>query len=144
MLGGKETLKKLKTYFAQLLAPALVRYIITGCAANGLGLTFFYGLIQQNILPEMASVIAFSLAVTTGYLLNRFWTFDSRVSHKRGIIGYLLSMLACLLLQIALLSFMHRVIAIPAFVAQVIAVGISIPISFVLQKRWVFQANRAD
>ena len=123
---------------------ALLRYVIAGCIANGLALTFFYGLIQQNILPEMASVIAFSLAVTTGYLLNRFWTFDSRVSHKRGIVGYLLSMVLCLLLQIALLSFMHRVIAIPAFVAQIIAVGISIPISFVLQKRWVFQASRAN
>lgn len=138
MLVGKKTLKKLKAYFVRLVRPPLARYIIAGCAANGLALTFFYGLIQQNILPEMASVIAFSLAVTTGYLLNRFWTFDSRVSHKRGIVGYLLSMLLCLLLQIALLSFMHRLIAIPAFAAQIIAVAISVPISFVLQKRWVF------
>lgn len=137
-------MKKFKTYFETLMTPALVRYVIAGCIANGLGLTFFYGLTQRSIVPEIASLLSFTIAITTGYLLNRFWTFDSRVSHKRGIIGYLLSMLLCLLLQIALLSFMHRVVAIPAFVAQLIAVSISIPISFVLQKRWVFQTNRAD
>jgi putative flippase GtrA len=115
-----------------------LRYLVVGCAANAMGLLFFYVFVQTGIPPELAAILAFFAALITGYALNRCWTFHSTVRHTKGIPAYVFSMAAVLLLQIALLSLLHRLIGIPPFVAQIIAVGISIPVSYLLQKKWVF------
>ena len=135
-------LVKLKFVFNRLEALttslSFWRYISTGLIANGIGLSAYYTLLVLSFAPEIAAIISSIPALLTGYLLNRYWSFRSNVGHGRGITTYLLSMAVMLLFQITLLSLLHRIAGLPPFVAQLIALAISVPVSYVLQKKWVF------
>jgi putative flippase GtrA len=95
-----------------------------------------------------ASCIAFLIANTSNYLLNRSWTFDSRgTTHwLREYIPFLtigiLAQFVVLGILTVLLHANSPVHLDSEVLAQAIAVVIVTPLSFILNKVWTFRAVR--
>jgi putative flippase GtrA len=120
------------------------RYIVTGLTANGLGLAVFQALVWAGAAPELASFLATFPAVLTAYLLNKLWSFKSALPHRRVILRYGLTTVAMMVLQIAIVSVLYRLLGVWPLVAQLIALGIATPISYLLMTFWVFAAAHVD
>lgn len=118
---------------------SVLRYLAVGVVANGLGLAVFQGLVLFDFWPEFSSFLSFFPAFLTAYVLNRNWSFASTVRHVEGVTRYAIATAACVALQVAIVSFLYRSFGVYPFAAQVVALGIATPLSFLLLKHWVFQ-----
>lgn len=126
-------------YAPAVRTSSVSRYIVVGLIANGLGLVVFQGLVLINLWPEFSSLLSFFPAFLLAYVLNRRWSFSSTIGHLDGVSGYAIVTIASLALQMALVSLLYRGFGILPFLAQVVAVGITTPVSYLLLKHWVFQ-----
>lgn len=120
------------------------RYIVTGLTANGLGLAVFQGLVLIGLAPEVASFLATFPAVLTAYLLNKLWSFKSTLPHRSVIVRYGLTTVAMMGLQIAIVSVLYRLFGVWPLAAQLVALAIATPISFLLMNFWVFSATKGS
>jgi putative flippase GtrA len=120
------------------------RYIVTGLVANGLGLAVFQGLVWAGAAPEAASLLATFPAVLTAYLLNKLWSFKSALPHGRVIIRYGLATVTTMVLQIAIVSVLYRLFGVWPFAAQLFALGVATPFSYLLMTFWVFASVVGD
>jgi putative flippase GtrA len=117
----------------------VLRYIVVGVTANGLGLAVFQGLVVLGVWPEASSLISFFPAFLMAYALNRSWSFGSPVGHLKGMTRYATATAACVTLQVGIVSALHRVIGVHPLTAQIVALGIATPVSYLLLKHWVFR-----
>ena len=117
---------------------SVVRYVITGLTANGLGLGLFHLMTRQGVEPELASFLAFFPAFLCAYLMNRAWSFGSDRGHASALTRYFLATCAALALQIGLVSVLFRVFGLWPLAAQILALGVATPVSYLLLKHWVF------
>lgn len=122
----------------------LIRYVVTGLAANGLGLAIFQALVWAGAAPELASFLCFFPAFFTAYLLNKLWSFESQMPHRTALIRYALATAAVVALQIGIVSVLYRLFGVWPFAAQVVALAIATPISFLMMSWWVFEPGRSD
>lgn len=117
------------------------RYIVTGVAANGLGLAIFQALVWVGAAPEVASLMASVPSVLTAYLLNKLWSFESSLPHGKALLRYVLVTLAMIGLQVAIISVFYRLFDIWPLAAAIIGLAVTTPISFLLMTYWVFAAD---
>lgn len=120
------------------------RYIVTGLVANGLGLAFFQAMVWAGIAPEVASLLASFPAVFTAYMLNKLWSFQSELPHGRVFARYITATLGTILLQVAIVSVLYRMFGAWPLAAQLIALAIATPASFLLMSHWVFESDDGD
>lgn len=125
--------------FRVFRANSVNRYLSVGVVSNALGLAVFQGLVLLNFWPELSSFLSFFPAVFTAYLLNRNWSFGSIVNHGEGLTRYGVATAVCVASQMAIVSLLFRTFGIYPFFAQVIALAITTPLSFILLKHWVFR-----
>jgi putative flippase GtrA len=59
-----------------------LQFCTVGAVSTTIFITVFSQLMGRGLGPNLSHVIAFSLAVTNGFLLNRAWTFRRARSHK--------------------------------------------------------------
>jgi putative flippase GtrA len=118
----------------------LVRYCVVGCSGYLLNLAVFTGMI--TLLGghyASSAVIAFIVAWTSNFFLNKYWTFRR---HERSAVAQgwrnLLVSLGTLTGNILLLQ-MFLWIGLPAVPAQAIAVVLVMPPNFLLNRRWSFR-----
>jgi putative flippase GtrA len=117
---------------------AILRYLVVGVAANGLGLTIFQALVLLGFAPELSSALSFFPAFLTAYAMNRSWSFESKVRHADGILRYAIVNGINILLTVAIVAFLHRVLDIYPLISQIVALGIATPLSYNLMRYWVF------
>lgn len=125
----------------------LGRYVVVGLTANGLGVAVFEGLVRLGLAPEAASFAAFFPSFGCAYLLNRRWSFGSALPHGAALPRYVLATAAAVGVQIGLVALFFRVFGLRPVAAQVLAIGIATPLSYLLLRFWVFaeaSASRAS
>lgn len=86
-----------------------------------------------------AAVLAWVVAVSNNFLLNRHWTFRAGDGHA-GFQGsrFVLVSLAAFAVQLALLRLLVESGA-PAVAAQAVAIGLATPVNFLGSKLWSFR-----
>ncbi len=87
----------------------------------------------------VAAVIAFLVAVTNNFFLNRHWTFDAGAGHAGFQAARFLTVsVVALGFNLAVLKVLVTVVGIGEFPAQAIAVICATPLNFVGNKLWSF------
>jgi putative flippase GtrA len=109
---------------------------VTGYVVN---LAVFAGVISIGGDHRVAAVVAFVVAWSNNFVLNRRWTFDRR--DESGLIQgsrYLLVSLTALAVNLLFLEILVRA-GVPDLLAQAFAIVVTTPVSFVINRRWTFR-----
>ena len=87
----------------------------------------------------LAATVAFLVAVTNNFLLNRHWTFDARAGHAGFQAARFFTVSVCaFLLNLAVLRLLVAGVGLPEVPAQALAIVAATPLSFVGNKLWSF------
>jgi putative flippase GtrA len=116
-----------------------VRFGTVGVLQNGLNVATFAAATSVGVPYRAAAVIAGTIAFLVSFLLNRHWTFTGQVTPvgRQGV-RYLLIFAAAIALGVVLLTFFVEVADMAEVAAQVAAILIVAPLSFLVQRSWVF------
>jgi putative flippase GtrA len=120
--------------------PPTARFGLVGIGQNGLNLGVFAAAL--NFVPYLgAAVIAALTALVVSFILNRYWTFGHTGSYRLAGHGarYILVFASSIGCGIAILSALVELGDIDPVEAQVAAIIIVAPLSFITQRAWVFR-----
>jgi putative flippase GtrA len=120
----------------------LARFCAVGASGYVINLTVFALVLDSAHAPAaLAAVAAFAVAVCSNFVLNRYWTFSARRGHAHTQAARFLCVsllgLGVNLVLLAILS--HPLDSKTA--AQALAVALSTPLTFALNRLWTFQHN---
>jgi putative flippase GtrA len=120
-----------------------VRFGIVGVSQNALNVAVFAVAARLGMHYRAAAVLAGAAAFVASFLMNRHWTFTGRGGpiHLQGA-RYLLVFASAVALGVVLLTLFVEVAGVPEVAAQVAAILIVSPLSFLAQRTWVFRAPR--
>ena len=120
-----------------------VRFAVVGVLQNALNVAVFAFATGLGVHYRLAAVIAALAALLASFTLNRGWTFPGRAApiHHQGA-RYALVFAAAVALGVVLLTFFVEVAGLPEVAAQVAAILVVAPLSFLVQRAWVFRAPR--
>jgi putative flippase GtrA len=118
-----------------------VRFGVVGLVQNGLNVAVFVLATGLGIHYGVAAIFAGLVAFLASFVLNRRWTFVGQVApiHRQGL-RYLLVFGSAIALGVVVLTFLVEVLGLPEVTAQVIAILVVAPLSFLVQRAWVFRA----
>jgi putative flippase GtrA len=94
---------------------------------------------SAGIFNQVAVGIAFCVAVTSNFLLNRFWTFRNRGRIVRNFSRFFLVSLVGLGLNELLFTLLHNVAGVHRLFSLLLAILIVTPFNFVGSKWWAFR-----
>lgn len=117
-----------------------VRFAVVGVANTLIG----YGtiLMLQEVVgtsPWIANGGGYLVGWVTSYLLNRRFTFRSRVAHRKALPGFLMTAAVAFAVNLAMLALLMRVNGLPLAAAQALAMVSYTVTFFVLAKYLVFR-----
>jgi putative flippase GtrA len=117
-----------------------LRFAAVGLFQNGLNVAVFALASTLGVQYRAAAVIAGLVAFVVSFLLNRRWTFTGRATPAgpQGV-RYLLVFAAAVALGVGLLTLFVELTGMPNVAAQVAAIVIVAPLSFLAQRAWVFR-----
>ena len=120
------------------------RFAVVGAIATATHAAVFTAAIEAaHVEPVLATVLAFIIAMFTGFVLNRRWTFAVRDAPAQRLWRYAFAALAGLALNAAIMfCVVHMLHASPYF-GLVAAIVIVPPVSFALNHFWVFREPAA-
>jgi putative flippase GtrA len=120
-----------------------IRFATVGVLQNGLNVAVFALATAVGVQYRVAAVLAGLVALVASFLFNRQWTFTSRTApiHHQGL-RYLIVFASAVALGVVLLTFFVEVAGLPEVLAQVAAILVVAPVSFLVQRSWVFRAPR--
>jgi putative flippase GtrA len=118
-----------------------VRFGIVGVMQNGLNVAVFALATGTGVQYRIAAVVAALAALVVSFAFNRAWTFPGRSgpAHHQGA-RYALVFASAVALGVVVLSLFVEVAGLPKVAAQVVAIVIVAPLSFLTQRTWVFRA----
>ncbi len=118
----------------------LVRFCVVGASGFVVNLVVYTVLVHPADTHYMAAaVVAFVVAWSTNFMLNKHWTFRR---HDLSTTQQGMRNLAVSLIGLAInLIFLRLLVSvgIPKVPAQMIAVGALTPVTFLLNRRWSFR-----
>jgi putative flippase GtrA len=94
---------------------------------------------SAGLFNQIAVGIAFCVAVTSNFLLNRFWTFRHRGRFIRNFGRFFLVSLVGLGLNELLFTLLHNVAGVHRLFSLLLAILIVTPFNFVGSKWWAFR-----
>ncbi len=118
----------------------LVRFCVVGASGFVVNLLVYTVLVHPADVDYMvAAVLAFTVAWSTNFMLNKHWTFRKHElsTLQQGSRNLAVSLIG-LAINLALLRILVQV-GLPKVPAQMIAVGAYTPITFLLNRRWSFR-----
>jgi putative flippase GtrA len=120
----------------------LVRFAVVGASGFLLNVgVYALGVHLLSVPYQAAAVIAWLVAVTNNFVLNRHWTFDAaggRV-HFQAIRFFAVSLVAFALINLVLLTLFVEAAGLPKVPAQALAVAAATPFNFLGNKLWSFR-----
>jgi putative flippase GtrA len=116
-----------------------VRFAIVGLIQNALNVAVFALATGIGVTYAIAAVVAAVAALIVSFAFNRAWTFPGRGGpvHHQGA-RYALVFASAVALGVVLLTLFVEVAGLPEVAAQVAAILVVAPLSFVAQRTWVF------
>jgi putative flippase GtrA len=120
-----------------------VRFAAVGVLQNCLNVAVFALATGLGMHYRLAAVVAALAALLASFALNRGWTFPGRTApiHHQGA-RYALVFASAVAVGVVLLTFFVEVAGLPEVAAQVAAILVVAPLSFLVQRAWVFRAPR--
>ena len=118
----------------------LFKFGVVGVSGYAVNLTAFALLSElAGVHYLVAAVVAFCVAVTNNFVLNRAWTFRGAEGHAGfQAARFLIVSVAALGINLAVLALLVDAASLPAVPAQALAVAVAMPCNFIGNKLWTF------
>jgi putative flippase GtrA len=126
-------------HLAASLGPSFRRYCTVGASGYAVNAAVFW--VTARALPyPVAFAVAFAVAATSNFCLNRRWTFAAtRHRPASSQFGRFLAVsVAALLCDLAVLALLVELVALPEFLSALVAIGFTTPVSFGANRLWTF------
>jgi len=121
----------------------LIRFGLVGASGFVVNLGVYALFVHAVGAPyQLAAVLAWLVAVSSNFVLNRHWTFASpggRVHHQ-ALRFFLVSLAAFALVNLVLLTLLVEQAGVAKVPAQALAVAAATPFNFLGNKLWSFKA----
>ena len=119
-----------------------LRFAVVGASGYLINVAVFSLLVEiRGVHYLVAATLAFCVAVTNNFLLNRYWTFKATdMAAALQAPRFLIVSLTALGMNLAALDALVALGGVHEVVAQAVAIGIATPISFAGNKLWSFSA----
>ena len=117
------------------------KFAIVGVANTLLDMGVFWLLsVLLGINPYISQVISYSCGMLNSYIFNRSWTFRSQAKFfSPALLRFIILNLIMLGISTGLLFVLLDILAVPKIIAKVGATIITLVISFVVNRLWVFK-----
>ncbi len=117
------------------------KFAIVGVANTLLDMGVFWLLsVLLGINPYISQVISYSCGMLNSYIFNRSWTFRSQAKFfSPALLRFIILNLIMLGISTGLLFVLLDILAVPKMIAKVGATIITLVISFVVNRLWVFK-----
>lgn len=119
----------------KILDSSFVRYLFVGLFNTLFGFGIIFILMYYGVLAEIANLIGYFFGILLSYLLNKYFTFRSKNSHKNEFYKFIIAMGIAYLINLCALSISYRILHIDKYLSQIIA-GICYTISGYLLNRF--------
>jgi dolichol-phosphate mannosyltransferase len=124
----------------------LIRFGLVGASGFIVNLAVYALLVHAIGIPyQLAAVLAWLVAVSSNFVLNRHWTFDrpdGRVHHQ-ALRFFVVSLAAFALVNLVLLTLLVEQGGMAKVPAQALAVAAATPFNFLGNKLWSFRSSPA-
>ncbi|MGI6669887.1 MAG: GtrA family protein [Acetivibrionales bacterium] len=121
-------------------AGQMIRYVITGLSSATIEFTLLYVFKDMAGLPVIAAnSAALSIVFWFNFLMNRYWSFKSRMKIQKQLVMYLFLFLFNLLASDVIMYLLVEKFSIQYLVAKVFAIGVMVCWNFVLYKKVIYK-----
>jgi putative flippase GtrA len=123
----------------------LARFTAVGASGYVVNLAVFAVVIHAGGHYRVAATVAFLVAVANNFWWHRSWTFAVRHGHpaRQGARFFVVSV-AGFLFSLAGLSILVEDFHTPEILAQLLATGAWVPLSYLCNRFWAFELERAQ
>lgn len=129
------TVKRMLTQFVQFGAVGALNTVLT----YGI-----YLLLYQHISPTLAMAVGYGLTSLLGLALNKQWVFKDRGGQLSWVtFKYYATYGTTFLLSLLLTSLWVDGLRLPAALAPMFSLAVTVPVNFFLSKYWVFTQKGA-
>ena len=123
----------------KMLNHRFLRYSLVGVFSVFLYYVSLIFLVEvMKVRPTLASAYAFSLILVVAYILNYYWTFESKNRHTYVIPRFMLTSLLGLLLNTGVMFVSVEILGLWYLVGASIVVIIGPVSNFILNSNWSF------
>lgn len=116
-----------------------ILFCVIGVANTAVGLTVIFSLMFFGFRDVPANMIGYAAGFCLGYLLNTRITFNSQRS-RSGATKYVLLMLMCYCLNLAVMLFLRDAVGIDRHIAQIAGMITYTSVGFIGSRFFVFRA----
>jgi len=115
------------------------RFGAVGVLQNAVNVACFALAREAGVHYRAAAIVAGLFGFGLSFWLNRHWTFSGRQGAiERHVVKYTLAYAGAVAIGVVLLSFFVEAGGVPPVAAQILAIIIVAPVSFLVQRAWVF------
>lgn len=138
-----DKLKKTK-YVSRLLEPQtlgqVIRYLVTGLSSAAIEFSLLFVLKDTAGLSMLLSnSIALSIVFWFNFLMNRFWSFRSKMKLGRQLVMYLVLFVFNLGASDLIMYLLTEALAMQYLLAKVFAIGAVVSWNFVLYRKVIYK-----
>lgn len=116
----------------------LVKYLCVGILNTIVGFGIIFGLMFFRVNPEISNLIGYAIGLIFSYVMNKFFTFESKNRSKKEFIKFILAMLAAYILNFITLKICLG-LGINPYFSQIISGGVYTVSGYLLSRFWVFK-----
>lgn len=120
----------------------MVRYALTGLAANALLYLAYLGLVWQGLGHKAAMTVTYGTSVLCTFVFNRRWTFDHGGTVPAALLRYVATYAIGYVFNFAALWWLVDMMGLPHAWVMGVLIVLSAGLIFLAQKYWVFAAQR--
>jgi putative flippase GtrA len=73
----------------------MLRFVCVGLGVAVFFASLTYAFVSGGVPPFWASILAYVISFVVAYLLQRYWTFEAKHSHREALPKYLALQVAC-------------------------------------------------
>jgi putative flippase GtrA len=121
------------------LATQSLRFGAVGIANTVIALGTIFTLLALGMHPGWANALGYAVGLSSGFALNRGWTFRSRGAAQPEIIRYLAVVAASYLLNLGVVLLISRQGGVAAYLAQLAGILVYTPCMFMGLRFFVFR-----
>lgn len=115
------------------------RFVLVGIVNSALGYAVIFGLmLGAGWSPEASNITGYAVGLVVSYLLNRSFTFRSRAKPVGEAGRFLIVFGIAFGLNFLVLTVCVRLLAVPGWIAQIVAGVVYVGTSYLLNRHFVF------
>lgn len=120
----------------------ILKFLLIGGSSTLIDVMLLFLLKEKAHLPAVLAVaLEQILIIAYNFLLNKYWTFQSKKIPWQQLQRYFVLVLGNYLAAIFLMYFMHQLLGFNYIIVRLITIALVAFVNFILYKHWVYKEN---